>query len=109
MGAVFRSHIEDASQNGRSLVGKKLVGNSLLDVGCFAGKNQQRFVLCLPAKAGNGPIIATCIEAACDAKGRFERAVCGKVALQRAIRRVFYKAQTEGWVGIRSTTLLLAT
>ncbi len=97
MSAVFRSHIEDASQNGISLVGENLVGNALLNVRCFAGKDQQRFILCLPAEAGNGPVVATGIEATRNAKGCFGSRICSKIALQHAIRRVFYKTQAKGW------------
>src|SRR6266478_3530259 len=58
---VFRGVIEDATADSRTLIGEHFVRNTLLNIVGFARKNEQRFVLCLPAESRYQTVVAGCV------------------------------------------------
>ncbi len=49
--------IKDATRHSGALVRENLIGNSLLDVVGFAGKDRQGFILRLPSEALHGAVV----------------------------------------------------
>ena len=66
VGGVFRGPIVHATRDGTAFVVGCLIRHSLFDVISFAGKDQQRLVLRLPAETRNRPIVAAGVESAAD-------------------------------------------
>src|SRR5205823_9869937 len=81
----------------RALLPEDLIGDAHFHVVSFARKQQQRFVLGLPAEAGDGAIIAVVVMGSGDAQV-IDIVVLG-VGEQRGIIDVFHQSQTEGGRG----------
>jgi hypothetical protein len=98
---VFRQRVELAARDrfDVTLVGKELVGDAHLDEVGFAGEHQQGLVLRLPAKSGDGAVIATAIELSGDAQVRFQRRICREIRLEREVGYEFDEPETESGRG----------
>src|SRR5450432_634366 len=77
----------------RALRGEGLIADALFHVVCLTGKDQQRLVLRLPAKAADGAVIAVVIERTAGAEGT---SIGGRIGQQRCIVNVLHQARAKG-------------
>ncbi len=82
-----------------AFVGEVLVGDAHFDVVGLAGENLQRFVLRLPAEAGNGAVVAAVVGMAGDAELAFERGVGSHVGENGRIWDVLDESGAEDGSG----------
>ena len=79
--------------------GKYLVGDAHFDVVGLAGENLERFVLRLPAEAGDGAVVAAVVGMAGDAEAAFERRNWRHVGEDGRVRNIFDQAGAEDGSG----------
>ena len=87
--------VVNAARNRGAFVAECFVRYALLHVIGFSGKDHQGLVLRLPAKAGDGAIVAAHVEAAVDAQLRLDSAIGRKIRLQSRVRSCFHETKPK--------------
>src|SRR6185437_11472392 len=101
LGVVFRCAVDLAvcRQTGglaftrqRTFLRERLIADALLNVVGFAGEDQERLVLRLPAKTSDGAVVAVTVESAAGAE---RSAVVSSVVEQRGFINVFHQSRAK--------------
>ena len=96
IGLAFRSAVQLAARIAFPLVGEIVVGDALLDIVGFAREDHQGLVLGLPAKSGDGAVVAVAVEASGDAQRPLLLRVGRQSGLETRIRNGFHQSESEG-------------
>src|SRR6516164_10378809 len=101
IGAVLWHSVVLATRIGLAFIGKGFVGRSLFDIISFAGEDQQRFVLRLPAESRDRSVIGAAVEFTGNTQRPGEGTICRQCRFEIAVGHVFDKAQPK--YGCRNT------